>query len=394
MSVDFRQLQEQVRKMGDQAAYWDASRREANENAAALLSEFSRDLDGLGQKLDRAIRFNPNLRCARPLTEPLDGFFSCPDTPANAVIIAADGSQINPDRHAQVDFSLINVGAIQMLHGTKEPPAELIFSDLLFDDLRNPSQAVLSEGLLALKRDLFERKVLLNLSQNAPGEPVITFTDGPIELWNRREPAFEAEFRAAFKDYIGVLSGLCRLGVATAGYVDRPGANYVVQLLEIGLISDDEIVNLRTVPPKLAGASDRRLYGKILPPGSRSAVFGLQAKSSDGYDGDLQLHFFYLNVGRAGSAKIARIEIPAWVAMNKLLLNSLHAVLIDQSRILGTNAYPYLLHRAHEAAVVTRSDKDQIIQMILLEWARRGLAMEDVSEKQRGKDLPGRTRYS
>jgi hypothetical protein len=390
--VDFQQLQTQVREMGDQASAWEARIQESSHQAETLLRDNSRNQPFLVQKLERALAIDPNLRSARPATEPLDASYPCPPAAETATIIAADGSQINPDRHSEIEFSLINVGAVLMLHGTKQAPTEHIFSKLLFEDILSTQLRFQTEGLLALGRDLAERKALLDLSQSAPRIPVLTFTDGPIELWTRQEPAFQREYQEAFDEYLNVLSGLQQLGAATAGYVDRPGANYLVRLLEIGLIPDEQRFDLRSHSP-LRGATDRRIFEKILGAGCRSAVFGLQSPSARKYEGNLKLHFFYINVGRNGSPKIARVEIPGWVAFNNEMLNPLHSVLVAQSLILGNRAYPYLLHRAHEAAIVTRLERDQIIQMIIQERNRRGFAVQDVSEKQSAKDLPGRARF-
>jgi hypothetical protein len=107
----------------------------------------------------------------------------------------------------------------------------------------------------------------------------------------------------------------------------------------------------------------------------------------------LALRFFYLNVGRTDAAWLARVEIPAWVAEDPQKLDSLHAVLVDQCKILGTRAYPYLLHRAHETAVVTLEEKDQLTQMIILELRRRGVWVGEASHKQAAKSLGKRTSY-
>ena len=45
-------------------------------------------------------------------------------------------------------------------------------------------------------------------------------------------------------------------------------------------------------------------------------------------------------------------------------LGMLHAVLVDQCRIMGAKPYPYLLHRAHETAVVSNEEKLQVEQML------------------------------
>jgi hypothetical protein len=80
------------------------------------------------------------------------------------------------------------------------------------------------------------------------------------------------------------------------------------------------------------------------------------------------------------------------VAEERQQLDTLHAVLIDQCRMLGARPYPYLLHRAHETALVRLEERDQVTQMIALELRRRGVSIEGSSHKQFAKDQPGRTR--
>jgi hypothetical protein len=96
--------------------------------------------------------------------------------------------------------------------------------------------------------------------------------------------------------------------------------------------------------------------------------------------------------GIGAKAYTVRVEIPAWVVDNEPLLDNIHAVLVDQCRTLGTRPYPYLLHRSHEVAVVTRDDKKQVERMIALELYKLGLKVGGESHKQGTKDLPGRTR--
>lgn len=69
------------------------------------------------------------------------------------------------------------------------------------------------------------------------------------------------------------------------------------------------------------------------------------------------------------------------------MLDQLHAILVQQCRILGNRRYPYLLHRAHEAALVTWQDRQQVSSMIELELRQRGLEVGEASHKQALKDL-------
>jgi len=142
----------------------------------------------------------------------------------------------------------------------------------------------------------------------------------------------------------------------------------------------------------LRGVTDINLYSRLLDVGERSPVFAIQSQSARQYTGKLALHFFYLNVGRPTHPWLARVEIPAWVAQNPIMLNDLQAVLVNQCQVMGARPYPYLLHRAHETALVSLDEQEQVTQMIVLELRRRGVTVGEKSYKQSNKDLPGRTR--
>ena len=118
-------------------------------------------------------------------------------------------------------------------------------------------------------------------------------------------------------------------------------------------------------------------------------MFAIHSSSAKLYKDEIALHFFYLNVGRAG---LARVEIPAWVAGSPEKLDALHAALIEQCRIMGPRPYPYLLHRAHEVAVVSIREKEQATQWIAQELRQRGVPVGERSFKQSAKDLPGKGR--
>ena len=57
---------------------------------------------------------------------------------------------------------------------------------------------------------------------------------------------------------------------------------------------------------------------------------------------------------------------------------------------MGARPYPYILHRAHEIAVVKFEEKKQVEQMLELELRRAGGELEAGSNKQSAKDLPGK----
>lgn len=401
MSLDFQQVQNQVIELGEKAPIREKELRSRREQAMELLQEYAQAYDRLREKVNRAVRGEAFLRCALPpdssvlCPSPLNENFNPPMLPVSAVILAADGSQIPLDYHAEVEYCLINVGAIQMKLGSTEPPVTNIVSQLLYDTAIYTSTGVITDALLAVMRDSYERTLLAGLAQTAgqTGIPVISFTDGPIELWGAQGGEEAKAFQRYLKDYLIALEHMRDYQVIAAGYVDKPASNLVVRLLEVAVTPEDELANMRQLHP-LRGVTDLYLYSQLLRnPGDRSSVFALQSQSNKAYKADLALHFFYVNVGRAGHPSLARVDIPAWVARDRVKLEYLHAVLVDQCRMMGSRPYPYLLHRAHEAATVSFQERDQVTQMIALELRRRGIEVGEQSAKQANKELSGKTRY-
>jgi hypothetical protein len=214
--------------------------------------------------------------------------------------------------------------------------------------------------------------------------PVITLTDGPLELF--REGRGSPEFEEELKKYQAVLEDLADQQAATAGYVDRPRGDLMVRLLELVILQRRQQLSRAGIDRPLLWVRDSDLFWTLLKPGERSAVFAIHSGSSNSFKGRLALHFFYLNVGRPGRPYLSRVEIPRWVAENKRLLDLLHACLLAQARHLGARPYPYILHRAHEIAVISFEERDQLELMIAAELRSQGLAVGDRSNKQIAKD--------
>jgi hypothetical protein len=394
VALDFQQVREQVKQLGEDAPQRQQELAQKRDQALSLLESCAGDIERLRSKVQEVRERDPSLRCALPAilpdgaAQPLNARYPLPPALSVATILAADGSQINLDRHAEVEYSLVNVGAIQMQRGSGQPPHTTVHSRLYYAE----QQLNLTEARLALIRDLEERSLLAELATAAP-LPLVTFTDGPIELWGAKDASAEdaSLYQENLSKYREALTRLHQMGAVTAGYVDKPAANLVVRLLEIVQARPGDLEDIRGFHP-LSGVSDRFLYLNLLAPGERSAVFALQSQSAKHYPGALAVHFFYLNVGSAQQSWLARVEVPAWVAHDAVQMDLLHAVLVEQCHILGRRSYPYLLHRAHETAVVTLAERDQVTQMILLELRRRGVALDGASQKQGMKDLPGRKR--
>lgn len=393
MPINLLDIQRRLNDFSAQAQARGEKMANRQAEASELLSAHAHNLEELRAHVCHAADLVPNLRCAIPTDEPLNAAIPAPTLPDTFTLLAADGSQINPSRHARVPFCVINVGVVRMVRGSGEAPQILTQSQLLdLDSLYTPAGGMISEGMVALKRDLRERQALTELAIDLV-QPALSMTDGPLELY--REPGDSEGFNKTLDEYIQVLSHLHQRGLMTLGYVDKPGSDLVGRLIELPQLSDADL-SAYAQRRHLMGITDRSLLAATLPnPGDRSALFGIHSQIGHYFRNELALHFFYLNVGQPGKPHLARVEVPGWVAQDKAKVGLIQAALTEQARIMGTRPYPYILHRAHEVAIVTMPEHEQVEEMIVNEFIRRGIPVDEKSYKQYHKNLPtGKMRYS
>ena len=322
-------------------------------------------------------------RSALLSNEPADSAVNTSRSGSNYVLLTSDGSQIIPDPHDALPVALTNTSRLCYQPGSGLAPQVEVFTRFLTDASGQIDLDQVSEDLVSLKRDVEELRVLAEW-QNDSGLQVIALGDGPLELFH--QPRNEADFARAFEMYQAALHVLQANGAIIAGYTDRQRAPLVIKMLE-ALNDEDQRVSLD-------GLDDLVVFREVLEPGQRSAIFELWSTSSQKYTGDLALHFFYLNVGSEKFPWLARVEIPAWVAADPVQVSLLQRALLDQCRLMGTRPYPYLLHRAHEEAVVHFDEKEQLVSRLAVELQRCGLGISAQSNKLSAKELRSRTRMA
>ena len=347
-------------------------------------------LDELKALVDREAEINPRLRCAVPVDEPLNAVIPVGPLPETVSLAAADGSQINPSHHARVPFSVINVGVVTMVRGSGETPKVHTQSNLLdYETVLPPNGGMLSEGGVAMKRDLAERAVLLNAAAEMPA-PMITMVDGPLELI--RDPQTMGGFESVEHEYETILTGFRQKCLTLLGYIDKSQNDLIGRLLALVPASGEAEDQ---VQQELSGVRDIHLMEKLLMnPGDRSAIFAVYSRTALSFPKELRLHFFYLNVGTQEHPHLARVEVPAWVADDKTTVALIQAALLDQAQMLGSKPYPYLLHRAHEEALISLDEHQWVEGLIVKEFLSDGLEVGDLSHKQYLKNMDTKkTRY-
>jgi hypothetical protein len=272
-----------------------------------------------------------------------------------------------------------------MQTGSGLAPKITVDSEMLDLDLLHSEAEMASEGYIALIRDVAERSVLAREAALRQ-EPVITLTDGGLELF--REPKITETYTEKLTEYMQVLRDLMNTGAITAAYVDKPGSGLVMQMLDLASSPPDAVRGT----DRFRGFPDRLLFSAVLNhPGDRSGLFKIKSNSAKNFTGELELHFFYLNISKNDHPDIVRVEIPAWVADDNAKMRLLHASLVEQAWLLA-NPYPYVLHRAHEEAVVSFEDSSRLEVMIIGQLLKIGVKVGRKSNKQTHKDSGGRRR--
>ena len=374
MPVNYEQLRKQMKDAGRTLRLrHDACSRAADQYETLMRAEAASE--DLRERLDAALSEKPETRCALPGTDAIDAVYPLPPMPPVRIrLLACDGSQISPSRHDEISFGLINTAVVEFTAHSGQTPRIITRTKLLpFDDLP-------SEALLGIQRDAAEKRFLAEIACGSDRSiPVFALCDGPLELFTDTPEMKDQDLLKA--EYLEALSLLAEAKIPAVGYIDRPRSDPVLRMLDL-------LKGKSGSENKAIGADDSMIFSRLLAPGERSAVFGMNSRLNRDLAEDLRLCFFYMNIGRPGHPYICRVELPAWAA-EQTTADLLHAVLIEQCRILGGHPYPFILHRAHECAVVTYAEKEEVKGLLLREMAANDLSIPEKSNKQFAKDISG-----
>lgn len=397
MTLELSKLTIQVQAMGEELA----SRRRGYADLVTLARGWLARYADQGEQLRHPAR---KLRAAIPTGEPLDAAHPLPALPERFTFIAADGSQIQPDRHGAALYYLINVGSLVYRHGSGQAPESYSRPTLGYteSDLYEGGTPV-DGNLLDVRRDQAEITRLADLCAAEP--PVgrignlphsdtrtIAVVDGTLILWALDERAKDRQ-RAKVTAYLDQLQRIRETGAAVAAFISRPRRAEVTRLLHLASLEGDAN-RAAQEPNPLERLPDRALF-ETLPPGARSALFVSPSPINHDYYHPTghAVHFFYLNLSPEGNDPvIARVELPAWAAEEADRLALIHAGIVAQARITGD--YPYALARADELAFISGPERETFDEMVTTSLLRAGVRSA-ISPKAYYKSLTrrGRKKY-
>ncbi|MEL7646260.1 MAG: DNA double-strand break repair nuclease NurA [Anaerolineaceae bacterium] len=386
MPVNYPQIEQSLPAYASKEKGYQDSLLAQREKLWQLFSNPALEVEAAREKIARAEALMRSLYCAKPVQEKLLTRGPLPALPTAYTLIAVDGSQIAPNRHKSVQFCVLNIGLIKIQRGSGHAPEINVLSTLLeHESLFTPDGRLIGEEDVSLLRDLEERKALLDAAI-PQDEPTITLTDGPLDVYENNTTRKEHEHLQ--EDVEKIHANLEARGVLSAGYIDKPGSELLSRMLSVLQVPDAEMGSYDDARREIRGISDAELLANLLRAGERSAVFEAVTKGEG--KSRLRVHFFYLNVSGAGQANLARVEFPAWVSAHPQLVDTLHSVIYHEAMILDTHPYPYALHRAHELAVISMPEHEQVETMLVRELEQAGARVGKRSNKDWNKGLTGR----
>lgn len=396
--LDFAALKRQINRMTSE----QREKREGfAERVGRAFEELGKWKENWERLADKVARSRTSWLVAK-LSEPLRSSYAPPERPKQVTVVAADGSQIYPDRHEISSCYVINVGRIAFHYGTLEKPTMVSQPELFYreEDLYpmwDGRRRFVDVEIVSARRGLMELEALADLAQEARdgGKTTVALSDGTLIWWSLegKPPDFR---KAVLRDVLALFERFREQGTPLAGYISHPGSTDVVNALRVGLCPseapdcdrcswasdvDEEpslslfpSASLRTSPsasPSIGlrtsaaglpcaaveGVTDAILFDRVLKPGERSGVFGSSSRILNEY-GAHRIRFFYVSVG----VEIARVEMPAWVAEDEALLRLVHTCVVDQAE--KGDGYPIALAEAHERAVVRGPDRELFYKLL------------------------------
>ncbi len=374
MSLDLIKIASQASSMVARLKAGRAERQQRLHYARQVFGDGAIDLE----KLKRKIAASRTTWLVAELADGLAAKYSPPPAPPEFTVLATDGSHIDVDRHRTTRCYLINIGAVALKYGG-EPDAVLDSVPHLYaedeDLVIKPSAATgreqMVEGtLLGLKRAVEECCHLSRMSaEQPPGSTTLALLDGTLILWGLE--AYPDFVTGALLDsgFLPCLEEMRKQNrdkkLALASYISFPRSTDVVNVLRVAICPHEVADCDHFCPPGkdrecegVAGVTDRELFMDALEPGERSALFISPSKITKERYGEHRIYFFYLRL----EEEVARVEIPRWVAENRALMDTVHALVLDQCR--RGQGYPVALSEAHEQAVVTAADRAEFWQLV------------------------------
>jgi NurA domain len=395
--LDLIKLARQMQGIGQHLTQEAAATRQRLELAQRLLeraTERQSDLVMQQQLWQERLGFT----AAEPV-EPLDTRISLTAAPAQHTVLATDGSQIAPSHHEIAYCYLINVGRVVLHYGQHRHPLLDSLPEVFYrpEDLYISRQwGIRTEEWMGYRRTVSEAVVLAELATDLrsapdnsaadlPANPQLAMVDGSLIHWFLDPLPGEARTQI-LPPILVAWEQLRKLRIPLVGYLSAARSGEAMNFLRLEscpyLAPDCQTHcagQTDQAPCQVfSPLRDTALWGLVLEPGERGAIWRSAAKILDCY-GDHTIYFCYVHMG----AEIARVEFPAWVAEDSVLLETALSLVLTQ--VQKGYGYPVALAEAHNQAVVRGGDRARFFALLEQQMIRSGLKNIGTSYKEARK---------
>lgn len=321
--------------------------------------------------------------------EPLNTCIDLPVAPLVHTVIATDGSQIAPSHHEIAYCYLLNIGRVMLHYGQNRHPLLDSLPEVFYraEDLYVSRQwGIRTEEWMGYRRTASETVVLAELAGSAPiAVPTLAMVDGSLIYWFLEQLPHEARDRI-LPPIIEAWDRLQEFNIPIMGYLSASRSGEALNFLRLQACIHEHPDCMSYCPNQLEKLpcqvleplKDAALWTIELKPGQRSAFWRSSARITESYNAHV-IYFCYVHVG----TEIARIELPAWVAEDSVLLE--HSLGLMLAQVQKGYGYPVALAEAHNQAVVRGGDRASFFALLEQQMIKAGLQNVGISYKEARK---------
>lgn len=392
--LDLTKLTVQMQGIGKYLAQETIASRQRLERAQQALLRASQqqpDLVALRSQWHDQLAFST----AEPV-EPLQTCKPIASPPAQQTVIATDGSQIAPSHHEIAYCYLINIGRVMIHYGQERAPLLDSLPEVFYhpEDLyRSRQWGIRTEDWMGHQRTVSEAQVLAEMGQSLgtnPAFPVLALLDGSL-VYRSLEPLPKEARAFLLPPMLEAWAQLQRLGMPLMSYLSASRSSETLNFLRLACCPFSEPNCEQHCAEQRTGGVDRtpcqvfvplrdgNFWTTILQPGERGPLWHSCAPILAEYGPEQQIYFCHVHVG----SEIARVEFPAWVAQNEVLLEQALGLVLGQ--VQKGYGYPIALAEAHNQAVVRGSDRAHFFALLERQMIKAGLRNIGTSYKETRK---------
>jgi hypothetical protein len=308
------------------------------------------------------------------------------DALSERVTFAADGSQLTPGKEISLPLAVVQVAWFENPHSRdlsyeKQARAEIVSPEELLSGTNERIKADTVVDLHRFRLEIEETARFLDRKrgwQQRKERTPVAFLDGTL-LISIALP--KTRIQDAYVDSLVRLVNLSReTGVPLVGFIDQSYARDLVRLLDmLNDVGQEQNSNLSIYDAQFLHAEIENHPPLLEHWGARTSFCYSLREGFEDEKGEPLIGFTYLQT--TGEGLPARLDVPAWVYEAGLLDDVVDAVRAECIVGLG---YPYAIETADAAAVITRRDRAEFLQVVQ-EFAEREQVSFGLSRKSASK---------